>query len=498
MYKNYNIKYVSIYLRKSRAEELTDTTEEVLRKHKQILMDLAKDRGYTILHIYLEVKSGESLSARPEMLSLLKNINGNDAILCMDIERLGRGSQQDSGLILDTFKDNDVKIVTPHKLYDLNDEQDEDYAEFETFMARKELKLIKRRMQRGKQFSIEQGCYMSNAPYGYEKITIDKKPTLKIKEDEAEIVRKIFDLYVNHGYGCQSIADHINLLGAKPRRSDKFCRTSVMHILKNTVFIGKIVWNKKSHIRKNTRGNSKHITIYNPPEKWTYTDGLHKPIISEELFNKAQEIIQGRYHPHTEHGTVKNSLTGICFCKICGATMTRRPHASKPDVLMCPNTGCNKATNLSRVLEKVKHILMEQFENINLSPAKQEIEDTYEKDIQIAKNEISKLEAQRNKTFDLLEQGIYTEAIFTERNSNIASRITELNNFIAELSKPKIKKVTALELKERIRNVLEVYDTASPAELNEMLRNIIKRIEYYKPKEAKPTEFNLDLELIDY
>lgn len=500
MLKNYgnNIKNVSLYLRKSRAEELTDTSEEVLRKHKQILLSLAKEKNYTILNIYLEVKSGESLAARPEMLKMLKEISRNDAILCMDIDRLGRGSQQDSGLILDTFKENDVKIITPDKFYDLNNEQDEDYAEFETFMARKELKLIKRRLQRGVQISLESGCYLANAPFGYEKTTINKKPTLKIEETEARIVRLIYDLYVNRNMGCQSIADHINALGVKPHRSDKFNRTSVMHILKNSVYIGKIVWNKKTHIRKNTKGNEKHITIYNPPEKWTYTEGLHEPIITEELYLKAQDIIKSKYHPHANYGIVRNPLTGICYCKICGTAMTRRPVQNKPEILMCPNTGCNKATNMSRVLEKVKDILSQQLLKIELTDKKEATEDNNESDIQIIKSEITKLEAQRNKTFDLLEQGIYSQEIFMERNNLIAEKLTELNNYLKTLSKPKEKKITAEELKNRIKNVLEVYDTAPPAELNSMLKSIIKRIEYFKDKKAKPTEFQLDVQLIEY
>lgn len=493
-----NIKNVSLYLRKSRAEELTDTSEEVLSKHKQILLHLAKEKDYTILNIYLEVKSGESLSARPEMLKMLKEISRNDAILCMDIDRLGRGSQQDSGLILDTFKDNNVKIITPDKFYDLNNEQDEDYAEFETFMARKELKIIKRRLKRGIQLSIESGCYLANAPFGYEKIKIDKKATLGIIEDEARIVRKIFDLYAYQNMGCQSIADYINTLGVKPHRSDKFNRTSIMHILKNPVYLGKVVWNKKTHIRKNTKGNEKHLIIYNPPEKWTYAEGLHEAIIDEETFNSAQSIMNNRYHPHTNYGIIRNPLTGICYCKICGAAMTRRPSQNKPDVFMCPTKSCNKASNLSRVLDKVKEILSQQLLNIELKTKNEYLEDDNENDIQIIKTEITKLETQRNKTFDLLEQGIYSQDVFMERNNLIAERLQALNKHLIILSKPKEKKITAKELKERIINILEVYETTPPGELNSMLKTVIKRIEYYKDKKAKPSEFQLDVQLIEY
>lgn len=89
---------------------------------------------------------------RPEMLELLKEVKDNmcDAVLCIDVDRLGRGNMQEQGLILDTFKKSNTKIITPRKTYDLKDEWDEEYSEFEAFMARKELKLINRRLQRGR------------------------------------------------------------------------------------------------------------------------------------------------------------------------------------------------------------------------------------------------------------------------------------------------------------------------------------------------------------
>ena len=53
----------------------------------------------------------------------------------MEIDRLGRGDMEDQGLILKTFKNANTLIVTPRKIYDLNDEFDEEYTEFEAFMA---------------------------------------------------------------------------------------------------------------------------------------------------------------------------------------------------------------------------------------------------------------------------------------------------------------------------------------------------------------------------
>ena len=165
-----NMSLYALYLRKSRSDDPEKSVEETLRRHREILDKYAIENGIDVKpeDIYEEVVSGESLYSRPEMLRLLESVESGayEGVLCMDIDRLGRGKTSDQGIILETFKYSNTKIITPNRQYDLNDEFDEDYAEFEGFMAHRELKMIKRRMQRGIQKTIEEGGYLANAPYG--------------------------------------------------------------------------------------------------------------------------------------------------------------------------------------------------------------------------------------------------------------------------------------------------------------------------------------------
>ena len=165
------------YLRKSREDQEAEARGEgeTLAKHKKALFRLAKEYGVNITKVFEEIVSGESLIHRPEMLALLKEVEEGKwcSVWCMDVDRLGRGKMQDQGLIIETFKGSQTKIVTPRKVYDLNDEFDEEYTEFEAFMARKELKIITRRLQGGRIRSVEDGNYIgTRPPYGY---LIEKK-----------------------------------------------------------------------------------------------------------------------------------------------------------------------------------------------------------------------------------------------------------------------------------------------------------------------------------
>jgi DNA invertase Pin-like site-specific DNA recombinase len=95
----------AMYLRKSRAEE-NESVETTLSRHKETLNEFALKHGLEIARVYEEVVSGDSLFGRPAMLELLRDIGDGcfDAVLCMDIDRLGRGNMKEQGIVLETVK----------------------------------------------------------------------------------------------------------------------------------------------------------------------------------------------------------------------------------------------------------------------------------------------------------------------------------------------------------------------------------------------------------
>lgn len=490
---------IAIYLRKSRAEE-QENTEETLKRHKAILTNYIEAHELNLLDTYEEVVSGESLYARPQMMKLLEKVEQGeyDAVLCMDIDRLGRGGMQDQGVILDTFKFSDTKIITPDKTYDLNDDLDEELTEFKSFMSRREYKIITKRMRRGLKQTISEGCYVANAPFGYEKVYKDKKPTLEINEDEAKFVRMIFSMYCE-GIGCTTIANTLNALGAKPRRSDHFGRTSIMHILRNPTFAGKVVWDRKKHIRKGAKGNAKHITIYQPRDKWTVTEGMHSAIISEEQFNQAQNVAATRYIPPSNDGTVKSPLAGIVKCKRCGMNMQRMGAAKGVPYLLCNTPGCCAGAKIAYVESALLDALAKKLEEMNA-----EIPNTSPDEVLICeqilagiKNETAKAQAQKNRLHTLLEQGVYDVDTYKERMKAVTDKLSALSRQEQEAREAVIRAKRGDKDKsaEKIKNVLDAYSAADAKGKNRLLKSIIESAEYYKDKKTKPQSFTLDIKL---
>ena len=159
------------YLRKSRADAEAEAhgAGETLARHEHLLMETARRLNITITAFYREVVSGDSIAARPEMQRLLQDVEAGKwaGVLCVEITRLARGDTIDQGLVAQTFKYANTKIITPVKIYDPSNEFDEEYFEFSLFMSRREYKMINQRQQRGRIASINEGKWVAHkTPYG--------------------------------------------------------------------------------------------------------------------------------------------------------------------------------------------------------------------------------------------------------------------------------------------------------------------------------------------
>jgi len=499
---------VCIYLRKSRAEE-NISVEEVLNKHKTTLLAYAQKYNYNILDIKEEIISGESITRRPKMLELLREVEDNkyDAVLVMDIDRLGRGNMREQGLIFETFKEYNTKIITPNKIYDLDNEFDEEYSEFEAFMARRELKIIKKRLQRGRMKSLEQGNYISPyAPYGYDRDVVNK--TLTINKEQANIIKLIFDLYVNKGYGDTKIANYL--------KENKICnkhgntnwdKTTIRKIIQNPVYIGKIVWNKRKY---KYLDNGNRTSSFRNKKDWTIFEGKHKPIIDEKTFYKAQELTKERYVPHLHTDRqLKNPLAGIVKCGVCGATMTMRSHKNKPNILRCYK-GCRdvKSSYLYLVEERVLSITVKELEKIKFNFEYENNNRLSNTELNVLKDaiktknkQLDTLKLQKEKLYDLLEQGIYDNDTFLNRMNTLSQKITTVNNDITKLdrkiieiqNRENMKSNIIPEINNSIKFIKTLYSELNPEQKNEFLKSIIDKVVYNKDKDADNNGFKLDV-----
>lgn len=483
-----------IYLRKSRADLEAEARGEgeTLARHQAMLLELAKNQKLNITKIYKEIVSGDSIAARPQMQTMLADITECKyaGVLVVEVERLARGDTIDQGVVAQAFKQSDTKIITPVKTYDPSNEYDEEYFEFSLFMSRREYKTIKRRMQAGRLASIKEGNYIcSRTPYGYRKITPEPKVhTLEIIPEEAEVIRIIFDMYLN-GRGTKYIANELNRMGIKPQKSEYWESPSIKKILSNPLYCGKIGWKTKSN------GN----TLY---------DGKHKAIISEEIFQAVQ--LKKKNNPTAQlhpNDVLLNHYHGILYCKNCGHQLRRRYIAKYGyEHLLCPYKECQgKIVSSSfrsvdeAVLASLRYRIEQQEELLKSGIVEAKTSPAPDKKKPLLA-ELSKAKRQQAKLYDLLEQEIYDTNTFLERSQALNDKIKVLENAIAEIDS-EIKE-TVLPIDEsvaRLRNVLDSFESASPEEKNLLLKSVIKKMYYSKSQRMCRQKLTSDLVIeIDY
>lgn len=496
---------IAIYLRKSRTDEEMEKAlgrGETLSIHRMELLKYANAKKLNIKKIYEELVSGESLLHRPAMLELLKNVESGlyNAVLVMDLQRLGRGDMEEQGIILKAFKRSNTKIITPDKTYDLNNEFDEEYSEFEAFMSRKEYKMINKRLQRGILHSVREGNYNSpRPPFGY--VIKEEKlgRTLEPDPERAEIVKMIFNWYANEPVGGQTIADRLNSLGIRTASGKLWSSNAVAYIVRNPVYIGKITWRKAHgyHSKNKRKANKKR-----PQDEWIVTDGKHVPIIQEELYYKAQEMmskfIKSPVKPKTG---LNNSLAGLVVCSICGAKMSFRPYADAEPYLICRNKCGNKSSKYKyvekRILESLKFLISE--DKYELGEKQQEangIIEGLQKNLSELEKELNDLYLQKNKIHDLLEQEVYTLEVFMERSGELTRRIGSareaIDNTKAALEKEMQSVNTPSSFIPRTQNVTDSYFTVEkPDDRNLLLKGVLSKVEYFKKKDQREDAFEI-------
>lgn len=498
-----------IYLRKSRVDIEAEAhgEGETLARHEKLLLEVARRDKLNVTDIYREVVSGETIAARPVIQHVLQEVEQGRwaGVLVVEVERLARGDTIDQGIMAQTFKYSGTKIVTPVKVYDPNNEYDEEYFEFGLFMSRREYKTINRRLQRGRLASAKEGKWVSGiAPYGYEKIRVpnDKGWTLRPVEAEADIVRFIFRLYTSgeesadgevKKVGTYSLALRLDKMGVTPPGGAPcWSSTTIQSILQNPVYIGKIRWNVHK-TKKRIINNSVRVEYYTAPaEEQIFVDGLHPAIVEEAVFLAAQDLIAQKGPPPVQAANVvTNPLAGVLVCGMCGRSITLRPNAYG-GMLMCPNRTCsNVGSKYEIVEERLLQALSQWLEDYRLEwsgrppSEEQTIIELKGKSIRKAQAEVDTLQKQLDRTHDLLEQGVYDTETFLSRSRSITERINSAKESIsalaAELVEDEARAASRKNIVPKVEKLLEVYSALPSAQAkNEMLKEVLEKVEYTK------------------
>lgn len=499
---NYNIGNLQpgeilVYLRKSRTDDPILSVEEVLAKHEAMLDEWAeRNLGAKIPdeNKYREVVSGETIADRPEVQKVLKLIESPKikAILIVEIQRLSRGDLEDAGRLIKLIRYTNTLVITPMKTFNLTDEYDRDTFERELKRGNEYLEYQKKIMNRGRILSVSQGNYIgTHPPYGYDKIVIQegkrKCPTLAINEEQANVVRMIFDMYVNQNMGYRMICDTLDNLHITPPIRLYWIPSAIKSILENVHYIGKVRWNYRKTVVVIDDGEVKKTNPIAKDGDYLIYDGKHPAIVSEELFNAAQER-RGTNPRVKGRAKLSNPLAGLVYCK-CGQIMILRRHPTAHRMMCVEQPHCHTASCwYSDVMDFVVDLLKQKVTEFEIE-VKNNTDNSVELHEKMIKNLERKLEDIQAKELSQWESQTdpdptkrMPQHIFQMLNAKLVKEREETEQALKEAYNTMPVRVDYEQKLIKFQTALNAIqnDKMSALEKNHLLKACIKRIEYYR------------------
>lgn len=494
LYKIRNVLRVGLYVRKSRADieqekKAKERGEEydTLKRHRSELLRFAKKEGFHIVEIFEEIVSSESILARVEAQKLLELVkNGDiDAVVTIDYDRfVGRGNKSDQGYIENLLAENDILIITPHEVIDLNTEEGQFTADTKGFISRMEFRVIKKRLKEGRKRSVEQeGKDITNKqPYGYSK---DRDTMKLIPNEYAPFAKLIFELYDEIGT-LHGVCEELYRIGIPTKTGkDRWDYLTIKRMLRNKKYIGTMFLNKKKQ-----RDYVEH-------------PNAHTAIVDEELFYRVNKKLDNvKDHKTNKRYELQNPFASLGRCGLCNSVT--KLHNLKYKYIRCSNYHCeNKFIRFEEFEDKVLSKLEGILKSIEVDPdevKKQDNKlDTLNKQLELLYEKEKKFQIREDNIHGLLEDGTYSKEKFKARlgelNKEREENTSHIKSLLEIIEYEKTQLDRVINIAPTIQNVLDVYHLSNPSQKNRLLKTFVKEIVTCKRQKFK--DFEMEIRLLD-
>lgn len=471
---------VSPYIRVS-----TDNEEQLGSYDSQIkyYTDLIqKTTGWTLGEIYAdEGITGTQTKKRDDFKRMIRDaLKGKvDMIITKSISRFARNTE-DTLKYVRRLKEINVAVYFEKENINTLTMDGELLLTILSSLAQQESESISANVKMGLKMKMSRGEMVGSQEclgYDYNKETKE----LTINEKEAEIVRYIFNRYVEGAGGyviSKELTDNPNWYTMRGNKT--WDATSVLRIIKNEKYVGDLLQGKTITLDPIT-----HRKIVNMGESEQYlVKNHHEPIISRELFNKAHEILNLR--SREVHKTIekrnkysrKHAFSSITKCGYCGSRTTRRRwHKGKPYekfVWQCANYLENKKEACSESKGVDENLLEEAFiksfnklQDNDMSVIRKYIESFIEglkdndhaKELESVNREIKQLKNKIDKLVDMMLDGIIDRSVYEVKHNELSEELDSYRMARDELENANLGDATINKRVKELQDALKEHNT---------------------------------------
>ncbi|HKM34014.1 MAG TPA: recombinase family protein [Lachnospiraceae bacterium] len=409
---------------------------------------ISKNKDWAFVGIYSdEAITGTKTSKRDGFLNMINDcMNGLvDVVLTKSISRFSR-NLVDTLQYVRMLKEKNVAIIFEKENINTLSMESEMALALLSTLAQNEVESLSANTKMGLKMKMKRGELLGfNGCLGYDYHQEDK--SLSMNEEEAEIVRWIFNRY-NQGYGAYTIAKDLTRLGKKNKKGIvKWTDSGIRGIISNEKYKGDLLLGKTFTVDPLTKRRLDNMG----EEDQFYIKNHHEAIVSEEEWIMAQEIRKSRYGKNTsiiegtrEKQSRKFAFSSMCECAYCGTKFSRRSHhqdtqhkkpvwvcrtAANKGKASCPDSKAIDESILENAFVESFQLLADNFDDILESVLESiEIElsstDNSERLKRVDKS-LATVEAKRKKLTDMLLDDKISKEAYDERFDEFTRKISQ-------------------------------------------------------------------------
>ena len=468
-----------------------------LDNQKEFFQEFARQNDYELVNIYAdEGITGRQTRKRDEFNRMMRDARKGmfEMLVVKDVTRFARNTVD----LLTSVRE--LKAMNIEVQFISNSYKALGNSEFILTVygaiAQEESAGLSKKVKFGKNITAKKGR-VPNLVFGYNKLEKEKY-NLEINKEEAEIVREMFDMYVNKRYGVTKIARILNERGIRTKREQSyFCGTAVSRTLKHKIYIGQVV-NKQSEVVDFLTGQRRDI----PEEEQIMVRNESLRIIPDDLYYKAQQIMAENTDKYLEPmlkagNSSKYLYSTLIKCEHCGYSFFRENRLYKNQYIRwkcsgkktlgrkyCDNMIAVDEGELTNAIRKYfSSILKNKSDFINRTITKyHKILKDRNKDFKTAKDlekEIEKLKKTKQKYVKMYTDELIDEDEFREYSNSINYKIKEIEKQI-KITNFSIasEDVINRDIKQKMAEIEKILNCGDFT--NEDLKKVIDRINVNK------------------
>ena len=290
-----------VYLRVSSKEQAEEGYS--IAAQRESCLRLIQERGWTFVDEYVDAGESARTADRPAFQAMLTRLSEEQSVRGLVVHKLDRLARnlEDHVTVRARLRTLGVELVSVTESLEesasgvLVEGILASIAEFYSANLSQEIR-------KGQRQKLKQGGWLGTAPIGYRNVRTQTdgrrgEAVIVVDEEQAPMVQQAFELYATGEWPLNRLYEEMEQRGLRSRRGKMLSRSKLALMLKNRAYLGKVVWSSVEY------------------------EGAHEPLISQELFDRVQEIFRLHDRAGERRRTHSHYLRGTLYCGTCGSRL---------------------------------------------------------------------------------------------------------------------------------------------------------------------------------